>query len=382
MSISEYASELRATKTYQSKLISFQEYSFQSKWGGILRSLPAVPPADNDRHIVVLEIRGGQPSVRQVLQPPDGAIQFTSKDAEKLLLVFVEMRPQRMRIDTPAEGYTLGDGHQISATFDLSYRVVDAGEFWRAGRDPLATLETAIIDAARSFFLNTTSRFLVTSPSDIKRGAEQAVSRVSETLTRTAIVVLKGDLEDDIQERCHIAGLKLLSVGAHVRLSDTLRELLRRTHDRIYGEGGAADRREIDLLIDTDPTFKPYSLRAVIMHLDVQLLENFYTSPWSEAMRRVSAKLAQKKEEYLRGRDEAEITKLERLIAAADEFGLDEMDIKELKERAGRKLLGLADSGSSAEPLSDAEYLPLFIRSESSTSRLTKAETGESSEKA
>lgn len=382
MSVTDYVNRLKETKTFKSNLISCQEYSFQSKWGGLVRTLPTVPRADDDRHIVVLEIRGDQPNIRKVLQPPQDAIQLTSKDADKLLFVFIEMRPHEVRIDTPTDGYTLGDGHRIGATFTVTYRVVDAREFWKAGHDPLAALETAIIDAARSFFLNTTSRYLVTNPSDVKKASEQAVMRAPEaTRVETAIVSLKGKLEDDIRHRCHIAGFELLSVGAHVQLSSTLQEHLRRTHDRLYGKGGVADRQEIDFLIDNDPTFHPFSLRTVIMHLDVQLLEDFYTCSWSDAMRRVAEKLAQKKEQYLRDRDEADIARMKRRIDAAQELGLDEMDIKDLKEKAARKLLELADNDGTAPTIADVEYLQLFVKPQEHAPRLTNKEADANGEK-
>ena len=371
MAISDYIATLQKTKTYQAGLISFQEYSFKSKAFGFLRTLPNIPHADNDRHVVVMEIRGDQPNIFTVLKDPKHSINPTSRDADKLLFIFIEMRPHSLKVETPAEGYHLGDGHRINSTLTITYQVVDAEDFWKGGRDQLAEFETTATDAAKNFFLNITSNYLINSPAELKQSLEQHIRE-------TGIKVVKNNLEESIWRNCEIAGIKLVKVNADVYLSDSLREHLQRMHNRLYGEGGAVERRNIDQIIDSDTTFAPYGLRTVIMTLDMRLLENFYTMKWSDAMRKVTEKLADKKEEYLRSVEEMEITKMRKIIATAQEVGLDEMDVKDLKTKLADKLMKIAVRSSVQLP-SDSEYLKLTISSPSSASLLTSDAARQSS---
>ena len=364
MEISDYITTLKNTKTCIAGLISFQEYSFKSKAFGLYRTLPNIPHADDDRHVVVMKIRGNQPNIFSVLKDPEHSINLTSKDADKLLFIFIEMRPQILKVETPTEGYHLGDGHRISGALTITYQVVDAESFWKGGRDQLAEFETTIIDATKNFFLNITSNYLISSPAELKQSLEQHIRE-------TGIKTVKCNLEDSIWKNCEIAGIKLIKVYADVYLSDSLREHLQRMHNRLYGEGGAAERWKIDQLINSDKTFYPFELRKVIMTLDMRLLENFYTMKWSDAMRKVTEKLAGKKEEYQKSLEDMEITRMRKIIDTAEEVQLDEMDLKDLKTKLADKLMKMADSASSEQLPTDTQYLEHVIGSTSSAGQIT-----------
>lgn len=368
MAISDYIAALQKTKTYQAGLISFQEYSFKSKAFGLVRSLPNIPHADEDRHVVVMEIRGDQPNIFTVLKDPKHSITPTTKDVDKLLFIFIEMRPHVLKIEKSAEGYQLGDGHQINSTLTIKYKIENAEEFWKASRDQLAEFETTVIDTAKNFFLGITSNYLINNPAELKKSLEQHIQE-------TAIKVVKNDLEKNVWASCKIAGIRLVNVTSDVYLSDSLRKHLQRIHDKIFEEGGAAERRRIDLLIDNDETFTPYGLRAVIMALDIRLLENFYVMKWNDAMRKVTEKLAEKKEEYFRSIKEAEINKMKDIIDTAEQLGLDEMDVKDLKDKFAKKLSAMADRIDGTQLHSDSQYLKLIISSPSSVGQLTSDAT-------
>ena len=350
MALTDYIEALKNTKTYQSGLISCQEYSMKSEFFGFKKTLPDIPHADEDRHVVVMEIRGNQPNIYAVLAKHNHSISLTSRDADKLLFIFIEMRPQTLKVETPKEGYHLGDGHRINATLTLSYQVYDAEVFWKGGKDQLADLEMAVTDAAKNFFLNITSNYLINSPAELKQSLEQH-------LQKTEIVIIKNNLEDNISENCNIPGIKLLKVKADVFLSDSLRQHLQRMHARLYGDGGFADRRKIDQLINCDDTYRPYGLRQVIMALDIRLLENFYKMTWSDAMGKVTERLAERKEKDISSVDDKEINNMQKIIDAAQSLGLDEMAVTDIKDKIHKKLMDITDRTSEVNLPSDEEYL-------------------------
>lgn len=355
MSLTNYTEALQKTKTYQAGLISFQEYSFQSRLG-FFKVLPNMPHADDDRHVVVMEVRGNRPNLLTVLEDPKHSIQATTKDVDKLLFIFVEMRPHTLVIESPNGGYRLGDGHRIDAKFTVTYRIKDAKEFWSGNKDQLAEFEIAAIDAAKNFFLKISSNFLIISPADLKQSLEKHISE-------SEINKVKIKLEQSICETCTVAGISLQKVIADVNIGDSLHKYLLRIHEKLYGEGGTAERRKIDQIIDSDTTFAPYNLRTVINAIDMRLLENFYSSKWSDAMRLVTDKVAEKKEEYMMSIDHKEITKMRELIDIAVNSGLDTIDIDILKTKLAEKLVLIAGKDTKTTPFSDSDYLDVIITS-------------------
>ncbi|HBA56099.1 MAG TPA: hypothetical protein DCZ04_17040 [Syntrophorhabdus aromaticivorans] len=353
MTLADYIDTLRKTRTYQAGLISFQEYSFETRMLGLGRVLPHIPHADEDRHIVVMEIRGNIPNILTVLKDPNHSIQTTTKDVDKLLFVFIEMRPHTLVVESPANGYRLGDGHRIDAKFTVTYQIRDAKVFWSGNRDQLSEFETVITDAAKNFFLDRSSNSLIGSPADFKQALEGHI-------LKTEISVIKNELETSIRT-CSVAGIELNRVMADVYIGDSLHDHLRRIHERLYGEGGLAERLKIDQIIDSDVTFAPYKLRTVIGALDMRLLENFYAMKWSDAMRKVTEKVAEKKQEYMTSVEQKELDRMVELKDRAERLGLEDEDVLDLKSKLAKRLLSMAESDSSTHGLSDSEYLKAII---------------------
>lgn len=350
MGLADYIEALKRTKTYKSGVIKVQEYSFESRWGGLQKRLPSVPHADRNRHVVVMGVLGDQPIVKRVLTDPEHVFHTTTKDVDKLLFIFVEMRPDKFAIDKIEDGYHLGDGHRIDAKFTVAYKIKDAKEFWNGNRDPLGELETSVIDAATNFFLSISSHYLISNPGELKAALQEHIHNPETKIFKT-------DLENRISSSCSVAGIDLLKVIADVYMSESLRDYLKRIHDRIYGVGGAAERSKVDQLIDSDTTFAPFKLREVIMHVDMTLLENFYSMEWGDAMRRVTEKVAEMKRNYVDSLQDIELIKFRKLKDMADELGLDEMKQEDLKDVFFKKLLTLADADSKPSTLTDVEYL-------------------------
>ncbi|MCP4119147.1 MAG: hypothetical protein GY737_27830 [Desulfobacteraceae bacterium] len=354
MSIETYISAIQETKTYQAGLISFQEYSFRERVLGLIKTLPSVPRADEDRQIVVMEIKGNQPNILTVLKDPAHSIQLTTKDVDKLLFIFVEMRPHTLNIAESPEGYRLSDGHQINAQFSITYQVEDAKLFWKGHKDQLLEFERAILNAAKRFFLNTSSDLFIGFPADSKKSLENHIKEAE-------IGAVKHSLENDIYQNCTIAGIQIQKVIADVHIGQSLYEYLGRIHEKLYGRGGVAERYKIDQIIDCDKTFAPHSLRAVINALDMRLLENFYREDWNVAMRKVTERLAEKKDEFMKSIEEKELDRMERLIDTAERLGLDDDDKKELKYKAAKNLLSMADNKANPHTISDQDYITTII---------------------
>jgi len=368
MAIADYIDKLKKTKTFQAGLINCQEYSMKSEFFGFKRTLPDIPHADDDRHVIVMEVRGDQPNIYAVLAKQNHSISLTARDADNFLFIFIEMRPQTFKVETPIEGYHLSDGHRISATLTIIFQVTDAEIFWKGSRDQLTDLENSVIDATKNFFLNITSNYLINSPSELKQSLEQH-------LQKTEIIIIKNDLEANIYKNCDIAGINLIKVKADVFLSDSLKEHLQRMHTRLYGDGGLADRSKIDKLIDFDQTYRPYGLRQVIMALDIRLLENFYKMNWGDAMGKVTERLAERKEMELNSVGDTEISNMQKIINASKSLGLGDIAVIEIKDKIHKKLMDIADRTSEVKPPSDIDYLMGIVGPPSSTALLTSDNT-------
>lgn len=355
MSVADYIATLQKTKTYQAGLISFQEYSFIPRMLGLGRVLPKIPHADDDRHVIVMEIRGDQPNILTVLKGSNDSIHITTKDVDKLLFIFVEMRPHTLIVDKSEDGYRLGDGHRIDAKFTVTYKIEDAKNFWMGSKDQLSEFEATITNAAKNFFLNHFSHYFIRYPADLKNRLEKHIHG-----TDTEIKVVKNNLEVSIYQDCTVAGIKLEKVIADVYISDSLNKYLKRIHDILYGEGGAAERLMIDQIIDNYTTFD-YPLRKVINAIDMRLIENFYTMKWSEAMRKVTEKVAEKKQEYMMSVEQKELKRMRELLDSADDLDLDPVDVEVLKTKFAKKLISIAEKTTNAHPISDKEYLKIIM---------------------
>lgn len=373
MALSDYIEALKETKTYQCGLISFQEYMIEKKFFGLQRRLPPVPHADKDRHVIVLEVLGDQPTLYSVLADSRHSLDLTARNADSLLFVFVKMRPLSLAVLSPQSGYRLGDGNHIDAELQLTYQVTDAEIFWSGSQDPIATLDAVVQDAAKDFFLTKSSNDLIVAPGDLKHSLERHVQDVEP-----GIVVVKNGLERSIKGVHGIPGLGINQVSADIKLSKSLQEHLGRLHQRVFEPGGIADRRKIDYLIDKDATYAPYPLRDVIKMIDIGLLEDFYTRPWPAAMRLLANKIAEQKEEYFQTIVDRESRRHEILLKKAHDWGLDQTDLDELKGKAAQKLLDLADREDDGRPITDVQFIAEIANTSPIAGKLTADRSAES----
>jgi len=373
MALSNYIALLKETRTYKSGLIELQEYSIETKLWGLQRKLPKVPHADYNRHVIVMEVIGEQPNLYTILTDPKHFLDLTTKHADNLLFIFVEMRPRGLTVRMPESGYQLGDGHTIQMNMGVSYKIIDVEAFWRGSRDPIENLEGSIINSSKNFFLGKFSNDLISSPGVLKQSLEQHVENSA------GIIGVKNDLEKNVKNVHGVPGLQVMGVTADIKLSDSLQQHLNRLHERIFTPGGVLDRQKIDQLIDKDTTYSPYSLRDVVRRIDMRLLENFYIKSWPEAMQLVAEKVTELKTEYQAAeleQDKKELARYKTLLNEASEMGLEEEDKLDLKAKVAEKMHKLLENETSAKPMTDTQFIDSIVGSSVNTKRLISDDTG------
>lgn len=342
MSTSEYVQNLQTKKTYKTRLIvEVQEYSFKSL--GPIKIPPKLPRANKDRHVIAIEFRGQQPSVLSVLDDPNKTFNPVYGSADNLLFVFIDMKSHTLKIESPPKGYFLADNLQINVDFEIGFHVNKAQEFWETADDPVDKLESTIINEARDYLAQVMSSDLVVSPFDSKRDLEQHLN--------SQLNPVKGKLEASIRD-FSFPGLVIEQIYANIVLSPELSDFLL----------ALRKRRLIDLQISQDKSFDPYDLRTVIKVIDSgELLENFYSMPWTEAMRKVYERLAEVKKKYIVERNKNRRQELQELIVYAQKSGLDDIYIVQLKDQLAEELLKQATS-SQSNMTSDYEFLEESVK--------------------
>lgn len=263
MSTTEYVNRLMQSRTFKTGVIEdIEEYKLQSRLY-VFKTLPSLPQANDDRHVIVIEVRGNHPSVFSVLSKPNHTINPTARDIDKLVFVFLSMKPQQLKISSPPDEYQLGDGQQVNTDFEIIFRVTDADEFWRAAKDPIAIIESEVVNEARKYFLNLDTNSLIDYPLSSHKKLEQQI-------LESQMSVVKEGLSSVIRQ-ISIRGMQIVRVYAHITLSKPIKDIM----DGWHSHDGEITRHRIDARIDRDQTFAPYKLRDVVMILDNRLLEIF-----------------------------------------------------------------------------------------------------------
>uniref|UniRef100_UPI004056A9D6 hypothetical protein n=1 Tax=Candidatus Electronema sp. TaxID=2698783 RepID=UPI004056A9D6 len=379
MKLSDYLVELEATKTYASGLIRYEEYIVKYSLFGGPRAV--LPHADKEKHVIVMQFFGNEPVLSCILTDKDPEMRNRPKtsDSNKLLFIFVNMKPRTLKIDSPPDGYRLEDGDHVYVSLNINYLISDAEEFWMQSNDPLARFEDEVVDQATNYFLHKSSEHLITIPSHIKNTME------SEYRKDADIKEIKEYLQGDISEKFSMKGIEIISVYANIKLSETIEELLQRRRGRIFGGGGVIDAeydeeekykkerikeeyllrktseriKRRDEMIENCTEFKPYGLIEVIRILDMRLLGNFDNMPWNEAIQIVREELEKRRASY----HDTEIEKIRKNLRTAIEDGIDPHDIKMLKDQLGEVLLKKEEAERGL--FSSSQFLKLAISQES-----------------
>jgi hypothetical protein len=351
MSLERYISSLQETRAFKDGLIGFQVYEFETVML-FMKKLPPVPRADSNRHILVVEIIGNQPHVRAVLDRPGLTVDTKTSDTEKLMFIFVEMCAHKLSVLSPLGGYRLSDGYTLDVSFDVTYQVSDVEKFWRGNSDPLAELESAIVNAATNFFLKATSNSLVDFPGDAKLLIESHID--------ASIIKTKEDLEDSVK-RSSIPGVGVVQVVAHIDIGDRLREFFERIVDRNVSVGGIYEQKKVDALIMNDKTYHPFDLRTVIREVDISLLGDFYSKSWSEAMSQLAQRISSNKAKYIESLQE-NYDEMERIVRVGDTLDLSVIDKKIIKDGLAQKLIKISQGDLKKLHISDVEYLEMLLQ--------------------
>jgi len=235
MTIDKYMTDIQLTKAFQEGLLSCEEYKIGSKWFGLRPVVPDIPKADNERHIIVLNFKGGYPVLCKVLtkesDKPEGV-----NTTDSILFIFVNMKQKIMHIPSPQGRYQLGDGHKIDADINITYRISDTQVFWSSSFDPLSQFEAEAIDTAKRYFLGITSQHLVRNLGDLKDSLEMHLNE--SHIDNPKIKLVKDDLERSICNLSKISkddcGIEIIRVAADIYLSKVLNEHLERCSTQGY----------------------------------------------------------------------------------------------------------------------------------------------------
>ncbi|WP_417912453.1 hypothetical protein [Candidatus Electronema sp. TJ] len=370
MTIEKYIADLQSTKTFGEGLMSWKEYKIEPKWFGFRTFIPDIPKADDERHVVILNFKGGYPTLCKVLtkesDKPEGI-----NTTDLILFIFVSIKPRTMHIPSPQARYQLGDGEKIDADINITYRVSDAEAFWKSASDPLAQFEAAAIDAAKRFFLGITSQYLVRELGDLKNSLE--INLNESHISNPKIKLVKDNLEASVSNLSKIpetgCGIEIIKVAADIYLSKTLGEHLERLHERIYKQDGIfernfslqetlLDRKQTDIAIDNDQTFGAGKLKYVAMALDPRLLENFYNMTFGEAMKKIHEEIKKQKVSYLSEQRMNKISALKDMINIAQEAGFDKEQIGQIRDKLHAEMM--RDKDDNVEIFTDMQYVRMI----------------------
>lgn len=350
MSTTAYVARLKESRTFKTGVIEdLEEYMYQVRFGGIFRTLPPLPQANDERHVIVIEVKGNQPSVFSVLTRPNHAISPTARDVDKLVFIFFSVKPQRITIPAPQEGYLLGDGQRIFANIELTICITDVEQFWGSDRDPVANLESQVVNEAKKYFSKLNSASLINALDISQRKLEQKI-------VDSQLSMIMDGLQAEIRQKIP-NGIRIDQVNASITLTQQLQDFYDRRRAELLNRGGIMDRNDVDTRIERDKTFAPHSLRALIMALDSRLLENFYSMPYGDAMRLVHETLARAKAAYLERRNNEEIERISKALDLAQRSGLSEMHIVTLQDKLAERLIGMVDSPNLSDSQSNQEYI-------------------------
>lgn len=346
MALEHWLQTLRSTETYRSGVYTEAEYSIKRRLPRFIRDLPPVPRADADRHIIVIEVVGDAPVFVAALTVERPLIHVPAQDADRLLFIFVEMRPRPLDLSPAPVTYRLADGNNVDCRLSLEWRVSDAEAFWRSAADPVAALRSRVIETVKQHFGTVTSEDLIEDLAHVERS-------LSDRIIDRGITIIKNGLETPVYQHTTVPGVRIDAVRADIKPVEEW-------------ESGPGLRRRKDRLLELDRTYAPHKVRDVACFLGRQLLENFYYRPWQEAMNELATAFEAKKAEFLKDR----LIIIEDSIKRAQAMEVDETYIKQLKDIYGEALCDGLDRTDIHSTISDQTFLLAVLGPPQPTARL------------
>ncbi len=358
MSIAEYISERKKTKTYEAGLLIFKKYNIESKWYSLRAVFPVLPNADDEYHILVMSFKSIHPSITTVLtnkKEKDNAIE--KDELDKYLFIFVKIKSQILAIPSPADGYQLGDGYTIHTDIEVEYKINNAKKFWLYADDPLDLFQRIVVNEAKQYFFSTDSSYLLEGLGNMKRNIEQFIKHYT------------------IDVNSSESGISIMNVYADIKLCSNSKEYFKRKHEKKYSPGGLFEKGDsqqqeslfrmlVNKEIENDLTFFPYTIKQVILALDTGLLEYFYTLPRSEAMQKVHDEIRRKKNSYLSDHKKSKIEGIIDFIRVATANGFEPEQIDMLRDKLLKEMQN--DHENNTPLFTDKKFIEMIISSQQS----------------
>ncbi len=143
MSIEDtYVDRLRQTRTYAEQLVTIRT---SEKF-----RLSSLPKADQQQHILIMEIHGSNPSLYTILTERRPGLSIGESLLHKFLCIIVEMNTRKL---TLSNQYYLKDrrADQIKVSITIRYKVVDAKTLIVDNQDAVAELEELIDSTVKKY---------------------------------------------------------------------------------------------------------------------------------------------------------------------------------------------------------------------------------------
>lgn len=321
MLITEYIEKIKKTKTYQEDIIDFEIYKIEARWLGLRPKLPDVPRPDREHQIIVMDFNGVYPSIFDELthEKPEIKKKLNLSYSNKILFIFIKHKPQILSIPPLQTGYPLGDGEKVDVSLKIIYKIFNVSRFWACAEDPIGSFQSAIVNEVKNFLNKIKSYDYIDNFGKLKNMTEENLRKFFKD-TQMINANSTSDIIDS--KTIDIYGIKVIDIHADIQASEPF--------------GGHIDgmrhRAQVNEKIKKDCTFYGYSLMHVIAALDIELLENFYMMPYSDAMRKVHEELKRQKKSYVSDSSWNKIEDMEKMIEKAGKLGIKPCKIEKIED--------------------------------------------------
>ncbi|MEZ4614890.1 MAG: hypothetical protein R2867_05150 [Caldilineaceae bacterium] len=259
--------------------------------------------------ICLSSIVGARPDLKRVLSAPAETAMLTSRDVDKVVLLYLSKTPRQFQHRSPSNTYQLADRSQIVANIKLNVKVTDAKLFWESSEDPIYAVEQKVYLEVKAFFQRLSKSNFITR----QNAPNYRTIRLGPPFNVTNIAPR---LEEEIN-RLSINGLLVVCDQITIQPSTS--------------------QEWIDLLIENDFTFYPYNLRRVIEMIDSELYQAFYTNDYGSALEAVHAKITEQREQAQQ-QTAPNIQNLQTYDQIAQKYGASAAEIGEINDAVIRNI--------------------------------------------
>lgn len=363
--------QLRDKQSYKSGLLEVQEFKRDQSTSWVANR-PSVKKVvtDKTKQYLVLQLAVDKLYDSKSFINSEPLIEFNKQNSDDIVLIAVSTLPTQFHIPSLPNGYELQDK---VARFDciatVNASITDCGKLWQLwnqNKDVIDVL-TEALQAKFASYLSSVELGDLIDPVDLFQARPVVILRRAAT---KAVPLLEEHLKTVQVDGVHIQDIEVavvLHVDQSHQLSEDQLNKLRQEfgveNDKISKlrnvEGQLHYRRYIDSLLDKDVSFAPHTLRQTIMLFEPDLLEDFYSGEWGEAMKNLYSKVAEARNQLQRANS---MLRLRNWMQIARDSGLKEEELAQMRSALIQQL-----TNSSEELLLKLPLYEEFFRSVTGT---------------